>query len=343
MRKINKLELKEVCAVLGLYGIDMEHIKISRDTVGFVNKIYFVNVGKKKLVLRKSNPITSLRHIKMEVDLLDYLQTNNFAATPKVISNLKGQDITIYNKAYFTLQNFMPGSIKASWNNVSGFTLNRARNFFQTVAKFGKAVENFSDSNGFHNKPLWYFVKNGVVLLDELYNNLPKSDGKNLVSENYKDVLGFIAQTKKEFIKINYESLPKQLVHFDFHPGNVNFLNNKVVAVFDFDWVRYDARFSDLASAIGQSCYYYGGKMSGKFKKDRIRLAIDSYQKAYGKSVFSRKEEAKYIEVATRGYAVYILFWAVDLYEKNPNQENFLVLSHFLKMMLANDYNLIFA
>ncbi len=339
MTKIKKDELKELFAVLDLYGVNLHNIKIARDTVGFVNKIYFVTVGKQKFVLRKSKPITSLAHIKLEVELLEDLATRKFAATPKIIRNLKGKDITLYNKTFFTLQTFMPGGVKASWNDISGFTKKRVNNFFKTVAVFGKAVNKFIAGKNFANKPLWYFVKNGPGIFNKLYNNLPSSAGKKLVFKNYLAILKFIAQTRKEFTRTGYDNLPKQLVHFDFHPGNVNFIGEQVVAIFDFDWARYDARFSDLASAIDQSCYYYGGQRGGQFKKALVKQAVSSYQRAFGRSKFSREKEYEYIKVALRGYAVYIFFWAVDLYEKNPTRENFSVLDHFLKMLLINDYD----
>ena len=343
MVTINKNELKEILSVLSLYGIDLDNIKIVRDTVGFVNKIYFVTAGKKRMVLRKSNPVTSLAHIKLEAKLLEYLSAHKFAATPQIIRNLKGQDITIYNKCFFTLQNFMPGSAKASWNNLAGFTPKRVEDFFQTMARFSRAVEKFPHLNKVENKPLGYFIKSGSALLSKLYKGLPSSAGKELVFKNYQSILEFIANSKKEFLRTGYSSLSKQLVHFDFHPGNVNFSGNKVVAIFDFDWARYDTRFSDLASAILQSCYYYGGKMGGRLRKDRIGRAIANYQKAYGQSNFSKDEEKEYIKVAAKGYAIYILFWAVDLYKNDPSKGNFLVLDHFLKVLLINDYDILFS
>lgn len=342
MTAINKNEKEELLAVLSLYDFDLKNPKIVRDTNGFVNKIYFISTLDKKLVLRKSNSITSLSHIKLEVKLLDYLSAHNFASTPKIITNLKGDDVTVYNQSFFTLQTFMPGGIKASWNNLKYFTPARTSNFFQTVALFSRATEKFPRVNSLTNRPAWYFVKNGPALLNKLYKSLPKTTGKKLILKNYQDILKFIAQTHKEFIQTDYDSLPKQLVHFDFHPGNVNYLKDKVVALFDFDWARYDARFSDLASGIGQSCYYYGGKHGGYFRKDQIKRAMQSYQKAYGKSPFSKKKEIKYIKVAVRGYVIYIFFWALDLYKKNSTQENFLILDHFLKILLLNEFDQLF-
>lgn len=342
MLTLGKIELKEIISVLTLYGIDLENLKIVRDTNGFVNKIYFITAGKKKFVLRKSNPLTSLAHIKLEVKLLEYLQAHDFAMAPKIIPNLKGEDITIYDKSFFTLQTFMSGSIKASWNKVSGFTAKRIDALFQTLAFFSKVVEKFPRLNNLANKPLWYFVKNGPNLLSKLYKSLPASKGKKLLLKNYQDILKFIADTHKEFVQTKYNHLPKQLVHFDFHPGNVNYSKDKVVAIFDFDWARYDARFSDLASAIMQSCYYYGGKMGGKLRKDKIKQAIEKYQIAYGKSMVTHEQEKEYIKVAAQGYAVYILFWAIDLYEKKSTPDNFVVLDHFLKLMILNNFNQLF-
>lgn len=342
MASIKKDELKEIFSVLSLYGIDLTDIKIVRDTVGFVNKIYFVTIGKKKLVLRKSNPATSLAHIKLEVKLLEYLSDHHFAATPQIIRNLKGTDITIYNKSFFTLQTFMPGSIKASWNKPDGLTAKRAQAFFQTIAKFNKAVEKFPSYNNIANQSLGYFVKNGSNILAKKFRKLSPSIGKNLVLKYRLEILEFIKKTDREFVKTGYDALPKQLIHCDLHPGNVNFLNDKVVAIFDFDWARYDCRFSDLASALSQTNYYFGGKKDGIFKKEKLQSALSNYRRAYGKSNFSVFQENEYIKAALRAYIIYTFFWAIDLYEQNKNKENFLSLNHFLNVMLVNDFDCLF-
>ena len=45
-----------------------------------------------------------------------------------------------------------------------------------------------------------------------------------------------------------FETEPRQLVHADWHPGNLVYLNGKVAAVIDFDAIKLSQRVTDVAS-----------------------------------------------------------------------------------------------
>ena len=52
--------------------------------------------------------------------------------------------------------------------------------------------------------------------------------------------------------QLGFDSWPMQIVHGDFHPGNMLFESEKVVAVFDFDSVKIAQPVTDLANAALQ-------------------------------------------------------------------------------------------
>ena len=89
----------------------------------------------------------------------------------------------------------------------------------------------------------------------------------------------------------DYQQLAKQIVHYDIHPGNVNFSENNVTGLFDFDWVRFDNRYADLAATIAQSCWEYGGQKTGIFNKTRIQLGLQHYRNTFGKSQHTLEKE----------------------------------------------------
>jgi Ser/Thr protein kinase RdoA (MazF antagonist) len=51
---------------------------------------------------------------------------------------------------------------------------------------------------------------------------------------------------------LGFDSWPKQVVHGDWHPGNMLFDKDKLVAVFDFDSVKVAQPVTDLANAMLQ-------------------------------------------------------------------------------------------
>lgn len=339
---MNNLIKKEIINVLAIYGLLEKNIKVVENTNGFVNKTYIIIFGKNKFVLRKSNPSTKYNHIKLEVDLLNYLHKQNFNLTPQVLLNLDGQNITKFNNSFFILQTFVFGETKASWNDLAKLNAKMLRSFFATVANFSKVVEKFNFKSGIKNKPVWYYVKNANKILNDSLMMVADSDTKKYLLKNKTTISNFILKTRKEFVEAKYDSLPKQIVHFDWHPGNVHFKNNKVVGLFDFDWARWDSRITDLAAAIGQSCYYYGGKCDGLYRKDRIKIGVESYRQTYGQSKIGWQKENGLIKIALKGYMLFLFFWSVNLFVEQPTKENNVVLKHFLNVLLLNDYDHLF-
>jgi Ser/Thr protein kinase RdoA (MazF antagonist) len=52
--------------------------------------------------------------------------------------------------------------------------------------------------------------------------------------------------------ELGFDSWPQQIIHGDWHPGNMLFADHKVIAVLDFDSVRLAAPVTDLANGMLQ-------------------------------------------------------------------------------------------
>lgn len=94
-----------------------------------------------------------------------------------------------------------------------------------------------------------------------------------------------------------YEALPRQLIHRDFHPGNLIFREGKIAGILDFDRVRLGVRLFDL-------CYLATAVLSEGFDDPRRRQEWPG---------FVRELIAGYNSVApltkTEGFAfVYIVY-----------------------------------
>ncbi|MHC4623456.1 MAG: phosphotransferase enzyme family protein [Planctomycetota bacterium] len=58
--------------------------------------------------------------------------------------------------------------------------------------------------------------------------------------------------------ELGFDSWPEQIVHGDWHPGNMLFAGGRLVAVLDFDSVRMAAPVTDLANGMLQFCIVGG-------------------------------------------------------------------------------------
>ena len=337
-------ELKEVLSVLERYDVAAVGTNIFRNTIGFVNKTFVIEAGNKKFVLRESSLATVPEHLELEVEVLGFLEEKSYKLSPRLLTNKHGHYITYHNDRFYTLQTFVPGEIKASWNDLEHLTSCMLESFFRCSAEFTKTVQGFKPRREYANLPLTHYVKHGRKLLKSFLEKLPVSEGKKLLAECLPQLLHFSEQTNKELVKINYDVFPKQLVHFDLHPGNVHFVGEEVVGLFDFDWVRFDFRISDLAATIGQSCYIFGGEKSGLYIKEKVSAGLEAYREAYGQSEFDERKENHFIKVALKGYMFFQLLWVVDWYRENcKSPDGVFNLRHFINTCLLNDYEKLFS
>lgn len=68
-----------------------------------------------------------------------------------------------------------------------------------------------------------------------------------------RDLLYLRAQVMKVMTDLpdsRYHALPKLVIHGDFHPANLRFINHRVSALFDFDWVSLQPRVRDIADGL---------------------------------------------------------------------------------------------
>lgn len=63
-----------------------------------------------------------------------------------------------------------------------------------------------------------------------------------------------------------YPSLPRAVIHGDFHPGNVRFRGAEVAALYDFDYLAVQARVRDLVDAL----LFFCSERAAPFSTDRI-------------------------------------------------------------------------
>ena len=275
-----------------------------------------------KYILRESNGQKSLEHLDLEVKVLTYLHEKNFRLTPYILPNAKGNLVTVHNKKYYILENFLPGTVKESVNNLTNFSEKKLKSLLSSLAKFSKASQDFVAPIPKDNRTISYYIKNGrKQFLAETIKTRSKSI-TDLLERNSTFVINFVNETARQLQTVNYDALRKQIVHFDLHPGNVNYVDDELSGIFDFDWVRFDNRLLDLACTVGQSCYYYRGKNRALYDRNKIAAGLKAYRKSYGKSEYDLRKENEIITAALRGYMFFQLLWIIEWHIKNPKDKN---------------------
>ena len=110
------------------------------------------------------------------------------------------------------------------------------KTFFQASAEFTKKVKNFSSELKNTELTLFDYINNHQELFNEYLSQIPDSLGKSYIENEKENIIKLLEETKEEMLHNDYQQLTKQIVHYDIHPGNVNFSENNVTGLFDFDW-----------------------------------------------------------------------------------------------------------
>lgn len=337
-------EMRLVEGALAHYELPKGKRSILRNTIGFVNKTFIIEIEGQKFVLRQSSSVTAPEHLEFEVEVLRYLEGVGYALSPRLLANTKGEYLTNSEGSFWMLQNFILGEIRASWNNLTHFEGEMLRNFFRASAEFTKVAKGFKPSKEYANFPLPYYTKNAERLFNTLLNSLQESPGKSFLIEQKTNLLRFAEGTQKEFEATGWDALPQQLVHFDIHPGNFHYDGDNVVGIFDFDWARMDYRITDIATSIGQTCWTVRGPESGVYIRAKVDDGMRAYREAYGPSEVSLQEENRLIKVGLKGYMFFQTLWAGEWYrERHADAEESWVLELNANSCLKNDYEALFS
>ncbi len=131
-------------------------------------------------------------------------------------------------------------------------------------------------SGSYHGAPA---VEQG---LRAIMNNLQNSSDADL-----RKVLEFLLQSYQHAAKtvedLGLEGWPRQIVHADWHPGNMLFRDNRVVAVIDYDSARLLPRIVDAANGALQFSIIGGEEDVSKWPdyldESRFKRFLGGYDK----------------------------------------------------------------
>ncbi|HOJ10784.1 MAG TPA: phosphotransferase [Clostridiales bacterium] len=113
------------------------------------------------------------------------------------------------------------------------------------------------------------------IIIHEVSRIIEKSINTITVEER-KTLEYILEQAKLVNMHINdevYYSLPKLLIHGDYHPANVKYMNGKISGLFDFDWVSLQPRIRDITDGI----IYFSSKRNENLTGNNIFSLATGY------------------------------------------------------------------
>ncbi len=103
------------------------------------------------------------------------------------------------------------------------------------------------------------------------------------LEELSKTLLGSFDRAADTVNRLGFGGWPEQVVHADWHPGNILFRRRRVVAVIDYDSIRFARRVTDIANGALQFSIIAAGDPASwpaELDRDRFSAFLEAYESA---------------------------------------------------------------
>lgn len=320
---------------------------------GYINRSFGIIVEKdgvqKEYFVRKYKKDIHDQDIIFEHKLITFVKANGMEDAAGVILAKDGKsfirmaeekDGETVSRA-FAVYDYLEGEDKYNWIETN-LTPEEDVSFARLLAQFHTAARNF-DSGG--------LVKEEPKILDLLLE-LPVTFTKyacqdikgDIVHDSWKtslqDIIALCKMTRENLMKPELlDDMPYCYCHCDIHPGNVKWVGQEAVGMFDFDWSKYDLRLFDIAFALIYTCSSWKPQNDGCLLFDRCGYFLSGYntylKEKNGSVPFTEAEKKAFPDMMVAG-ALYLLNWNSTYYDdidECNTFEYFFYLSHTLKLL----------
>ncbi|HEY5386913.1 MAG TPA: phosphotransferase [Thermoleophilia bacterium] len=315
-------------------------VRAERIFGGYVNASFAVwthtDSGEHKYFVRKYNRAITEREVRFEHALLTHLESHGFSLASTVFPNRAGETFVTRQEivdgksltVFFGVFRMLEGEDKYTWvkNRLTDKEFDSAA---RVLAQFHHSAVDFDPGDlAREQPPIMEFVPTlagtftkcaaqatGTAFDDHFLGRLPA-------------ILDVIARGVE--VKAQLDGLPITPVHCDYHPGNLKWVDEQGVGLFDFDWSKLDYRVFDVAQGVVYFCSSWEGPDRGELRLDKARIFVRAYQDEAARWADPGPMSARELAVLPRMIAnanLFILNWGVTFYyaEADPDVDEYMV------------------
>jgi homoserine kinase type II len=234
---------EELDAVLGHFDIgEVEQVKPLSAGGGRVPKIAIVSNQGKFLLKRRPKSKGLLQRLQFTHQVQEHLRKKALPVISLVHTAAAGSFVQIDDRIYECFK-FVTG---VRYDGSADATIEAGRQLgklHRTLADFKQHSGELGD--GFHDSST---VRRGLKQTGS--QKAPKpSKTLHVAAEQLMRLYNASSVRVNEF---GFDSWPRQIVHGDWHPGNMLFWRHRLIAVLDFDSIRFAPKVTDLANGMLQ-------------------------------------------------------------------------------------------
>ncbi|MFL7892301.1 MAG: phosphotransferase [Anaerolineales bacterium] len=314
-------------------------VGLDRNDRGYLNTSYAIEVFKggdqKKYFLRRYKSGIQADEIRFEHGLINHLLRQDFNLVASIFNTKDGETYLSLPApdmpgqiAYYTIFEFLPGDDKYTWIDPH-CSSKEVGNSAALLANYHQAVNGFTPP-GQRNDPK--IIELIPVLINFLENCIKRSKNSKFdahLQENLGLFLCNCLQMQQIFSQTTLTELPQLVVHGDFHPGNLKFSGEEIVALFDFDWSKIDLRCFDIGLGIWYFFTSWEAQQDGILRCGEAGQFLDKYQRTAARLTGLEPlnpQELGLLPVMVNLGNLYVLNWlVVDFYAKSVDVDEYLM------------------
>jgi Ser/Thr protein kinase RdoA (MazF antagonist) len=242
----------------------------------------------KFLFKRRQRGVEEIQKVAFTHQIQLALAEQNFPLPHLLGTRDENNSMLVYNDHIYEIQEFIQGSGfdgSAKSTEQSGHAL----------GLYHKLLENFQGdweppTASYHNaKTIFESIHKCAEKLPKAsHNNIPISDTIAALAKAYRTCA-------QEVTNLGMKKWPRQIVHGDWHPGNMLFRKQFVAAVIDYDTARLHQRVIDFANGALQFSILGGGEDPAKWPRQIEVTRFQRFLRGYDSVTVITTDELKAI------------------------------------------------
>lgn len=308
---------------------------------GYINRsfgVYTEKDGKQyEYFVRKYKKGITDKEIRFEHSLIDFSVANGLTIAASLVPNRAGQTFVKKTEGlngeqsdnYFAVYEYLSGEDKYTWDNP---TMNDEEyaSAAEVLAVFHNASRHFDPQGLERIEPkILEFLPTLSALYREFAAIEPTTKFHRYYLQNLAEILEVIERTQIPAEAV--AKMPYNPCHNDLHPGNLKFLDNKAVGVFDFDWSKVELRLFDVSLSLAYCCSSWSDLEDGTLKLDKCAIFLNSYQKKLeelGGLAPLNETEIEYLPIMIAAANLYLVNWDVTAYYNGTDLNDYEYLAY---------------
>jgi homoserine kinase type II len=307
---------------------------------GYVNASFAIwtrdEAGEHKYFVRKYNRAITEREVRFEHALLTHVASRGFDLASTVFPNRHGETFVTREEVvdgepvaiFFGVFRLLEGEDKYTWVK-NRLTDKEFDSGARVLAQFHHSACDFDPGDlAREQPPIMEFVPTLAGTFKQCAARATGTAFDDHFLAKLPAILDVIAKGVE--VESRLHGLPINPVHCDYHPGNLKWVDEQGVGLFDFDWSKLDYRVFDVAQGVVYFCSSWEGADRGDLRLDKAAIFVRAYQDEAARWSDPGPMSARELAVLPRMIAnanLFILNWDVTYYyaDADPDIDEYMV------------------